>query len=244
MRRLALPRLPFWRSVLVVLLVAGFYGAFVRFFRGLGASTNLSDRLPLGSLGRLRHPLRGRAGRRRLHRQRHRLHLPSRALPPDRPTRDPDRVPRLHAGDRRAPLRPGAAESRVAPPDHVEPALGHVRGRLVRDSVFHRARARVQPDGLRAVPHEARVEGRSLRHAAAGRDGRAPVHPAPELARILLSDRSLQALPALVHALAPGLLLLDRADAGLRDDHRRVLHSAPEPSRRRSRWVSSPTSAR
>ncbi len=48
MRRLALPRLTFWRSVLVVLLVAGFYGAFVRFFRGLGASTNLSDAFPWG----------------------------------------------------------------------------------------------------------------------------------------------------------------------------------------------------
>lgn len=44
----ALPRLTFWRVVLLFLLVAGLYSTFVRFFHGLGAATNLSDRFPWG----------------------------------------------------------------------------------------------------------------------------------------------------------------------------------------------------
>lgn len=47
-RSLALPRLTFWGVVLVPLLAAGLYSAFVRFFRGLGAATNLSDSFPWG----------------------------------------------------------------------------------------------------------------------------------------------------------------------------------------------------
>jgi c(7)-type cytochrome triheme protein len=46
--KFALPRLTFWRIALVVLLGAGVYSAFVRYFRGLGASTNLSDAFPWG----------------------------------------------------------------------------------------------------------------------------------------------------------------------------------------------------
>ena len=41
-------KITFWRVVLAVLLVAGAYAAFVRFFRGLGASTNLNDAFPWG----------------------------------------------------------------------------------------------------------------------------------------------------------------------------------------------------
>lgn len=38
----------FWRSVFAVLMAAGAYAAFIRFYSGLGASTNLSDRFPWG----------------------------------------------------------------------------------------------------------------------------------------------------------------------------------------------------
>ncbi len=38
----------FWKVLLVLVLAAGAYAAFVRFFRGLGASTNLSDAFPWG----------------------------------------------------------------------------------------------------------------------------------------------------------------------------------------------------
>jgi len=41
-------KITFWRVVLAVLLVAGAYATFVRFFRGLGASTNLNDAFPWG----------------------------------------------------------------------------------------------------------------------------------------------------------------------------------------------------
>ena len=43
-----LPKLTFWRTVLVVILAAGFYSTVLRFMRGLGAATNLSDQFPWG----------------------------------------------------------------------------------------------------------------------------------------------------------------------------------------------------
>lgn len=41
-------KITFWRVVLVLLLVVGAYATLLRFFRGLGASTNLSDSFPWG----------------------------------------------------------------------------------------------------------------------------------------------------------------------------------------------------
>lgn len=38
----------FWRALFAVLMVAGLYAAFLRFWGGLGASTNLSDQFPWG----------------------------------------------------------------------------------------------------------------------------------------------------------------------------------------------------
>jgi Ni/Fe-hydrogenase subunit HybB-like protein len=43
-----LPRLTFWRVVFIVLMAAGAYSAYLRFFHGLGASTNLNDQFPWG----------------------------------------------------------------------------------------------------------------------------------------------------------------------------------------------------
>lgn len=42
------PRITFWRAVFVAILAAGAYAAWVRFTRGLGAATALSDRFPWG----------------------------------------------------------------------------------------------------------------------------------------------------------------------------------------------------
>ena len=42
------PKLTFWRVVLTAFLVAGLYATILRFFRGLGASTNLGDWFPWG----------------------------------------------------------------------------------------------------------------------------------------------------------------------------------------------------
>ncbi len=42
------PKLTFWRAVLVLILAAGFYSTVLRFTRGLGAVTNLSDQFPWG----------------------------------------------------------------------------------------------------------------------------------------------------------------------------------------------------
>lgn len=43
-----IPRLTFWKVVLAIVLLAGFYATALRFTRGLGASTNLSDAFPWG----------------------------------------------------------------------------------------------------------------------------------------------------------------------------------------------------
>jgi len=43
-----LPKLTFWRIVLVVILATGFYSTLLRFAKGLGAATNLSDQFPWG----------------------------------------------------------------------------------------------------------------------------------------------------------------------------------------------------
>ncbi len=43
-----LPRLTFWRGVLIVLLASGLYSTVLRFTKGLGAATALSDQFPWG----------------------------------------------------------------------------------------------------------------------------------------------------------------------------------------------------
>jgi Ni/Fe-hydrogenase subunit HybB-like protein len=48
MRLDKLPKLTFWRVVLVLVLAAGFYSTVLRFAKGLGAVTNLSDQFPWG----------------------------------------------------------------------------------------------------------------------------------------------------------------------------------------------------
>jgi len=41
-------RFTFWKAVFLVIMVAGLYSTYIRFFHGLGASTNLSDQFPWG----------------------------------------------------------------------------------------------------------------------------------------------------------------------------------------------------
>ena len=48
MPKLALPRLTFWRGVLLAILAAGTYATFLRVFKGLAGSTNLTDSFPWG----------------------------------------------------------------------------------------------------------------------------------------------------------------------------------------------------
>ena len=42
-------RFTFWKLVFLFLMAAGLYATFVRFTRGLGASTHLSDQFPWAS---------------------------------------------------------------------------------------------------------------------------------------------------------------------------------------------------
>ena len=46
-------RFTFWKAVFLVIMVAGIYCSYIRFFHGLGASTNLSRPVSVGSLDRL-----------------------------------------------------------------------------------------------------------------------------------------------------------------------------------------------
>jgi len=41
-------RFTFWKAIFLVIMVAGVYSTYIRFSRGLGASTNLSDQFPWG----------------------------------------------------------------------------------------------------------------------------------------------------------------------------------------------------
>ena len=43
-----MPKITFWRAALVITLLFGAYATYIRFFHGLGASTNLSDEFPWG----------------------------------------------------------------------------------------------------------------------------------------------------------------------------------------------------
>jgi Ni/Fe-hydrogenase subunit HybB-like protein len=45
---MSIPKVTFWRAILAVILAAGAYATILRFTRGLGASTNLSDAFPWG----------------------------------------------------------------------------------------------------------------------------------------------------------------------------------------------------
>jgi Ni/Fe-hydrogenase subunit HybB-like protein len=45
---IAIPRITFWRGVFGLIVAAGLVATWVRFTRGLGASTNLSDEFPWG----------------------------------------------------------------------------------------------------------------------------------------------------------------------------------------------------
>jgi Ni/Fe-hydrogenase subunit HybB-like protein len=46
--KLRMPRLTFWQAVFGVLMTAGLYATYLRFFHGLGAATNLADGFPWG----------------------------------------------------------------------------------------------------------------------------------------------------------------------------------------------------
>ena len=41
-------KITFWKSVAVIIAIVGVYSLFIRFTKGLGASTNLSDLVPWG----------------------------------------------------------------------------------------------------------------------------------------------------------------------------------------------------
>ncbi len=59
-------KLTFWRVVFVVIMGLGLHSTFVRYFHGLGAVSNMTRSVSLGTLDRLRLPVRRHVGGRRL----------------------------------------------------------------------------------------------------------------------------------------------------------------------------------
>ena len=48
MNKIRIPRLSFWRVILLLIMIAGVYATVLRFTKGLSATTNLNDRFPWG----------------------------------------------------------------------------------------------------------------------------------------------------------------------------------------------------
>ena len=48
MKLINLFKLTFWKSIGIIILILGAYSSYIRFTKGLGASTNLTDAVPWG----------------------------------------------------------------------------------------------------------------------------------------------------------------------------------------------------
>jgi Ni/Fe-hydrogenase subunit HybB-like protein len=46
--KIQFPKITFWRVLFVLIMIVGMYSTYLRFFKGLGASTNLTDQFPWG----------------------------------------------------------------------------------------------------------------------------------------------------------------------------------------------------
>ena len=222
-RSLAVPRLTFWRVVLLLLLAAGLYSTFVRFFHGLGAATNLSDRFPWGLwVGfDILCGVALAAGGFTVSSIVYIFHL-ERFRPIVRPA-----ILTAFLGYM---LVIGALMFDLGRPYRVWHPLVMWNPHSVMFEVGWCVTLYTTVLALEFSPivfERFRMKRvlKVLRYVMPPlvAAGRAALDPAPELARLLLPDRPLQALPALVHAVAAGLLLPDRADARLRDDDRRVV---------------------
>ena len=189
----------FWAGTLCLLLAAGAGILWVRFTRGLGAVTNLSDTFPWGlwvgfdMLCGVGLAAGGFAITSAVY-----VFNIKRLKPIVRSDRA-HRLPRLCPGGGRAALRPRPALEHLAPARDVEPTLGHVRGVVVRDPLSHRALARDERHGVRAAGLDACPRRPEGGRRPAGDRGCSALHPAPVVAGLLLPDRAHQAPRPLVH---------------------------------------------
>ena len=181
-------------------MLSGLYATYLRIFYGLGGSTNLSDKFPWGiwiafdvmcGVGLA-------AGGFTLVAIVHIFRI-ERYKPVLRPAILTAFLGYILVVVGLA-VRPGPPRPPVASAGDVEPALGDVRGGLVRHALHHRAVPRIPARGLREVrpAQAARVDPPHL--GAADDPGRAAFHPAPELAGHAVPDHAREAVSALVHA--------------------------------------------
>ena len=136
-------RFTFWKAVFLLIMAAGVYCTYLRFFQGLGASTNLSDQFPWGLwIGfDVMCGVMLAAGGFTLTAAVQIFNI--KRWHSDHAADHPDRFHGLPAGLRRAYVRPWSAVEHLASAHHAQSALGDVRGGLLRDALHRSAGAGV-----------------------------------------------------------------------------------------------------
>ena len=149
--KLRLPKITVWRAIFAAILLSGLYATYLRVFYGLGGSTNLSDKFPWGlwiafdvmcGVGLA-------AGGFTLVAIVHIFNI-EKYKPVLRPAMLTAFLGYI-AGGGGAALRPRPPRPSVAPAGDVEPALGDVRGGLVRHPLYHGAVPGIPAGGVREI---------------------------------------------------------------------------------------------
>src|SRR6202166_4564868 len=111
----------------------------------------------------------------------------------------------------------------MASAHHAESTLGHVRGGVLRDALYDGTGARVLADRSGALQPAKAAKSSASHSDSAGHLRRDSIHAASVVAGHALSDRSREAVSALVHAVAAGVLLPLGDRRGLSDDDLRII---------------------
>src|SRR3984893_10169600 len=106
----------------------------------------------------------------------------------------------------------------MASAHHAESPLGHVRGGVLRDALYDGTGARVLADRSGAFQPAKTVKSSASHSDSAGHLRRDSLHAASVVAGHALSDRSREAVSALVHAAVAGVLLPIGHRRGISDD--------------------------
>src|SRR6202158_377556 len=111
----------------------------------------------------------------------------------------------------------------MASAHHAESALGHVRGGVLRDALYDGTGARVLADRSGTVQPAKAIKSSTRHSDSAGHLRGDSLHAASVVAGHALSDRSREAVSALVHAVAAGVLLPVGDRRGISDDDLRII---------------------
>src|SRR3989442_8130799 len=215
-------RFTFWKTVFLFLMAAGFYATVVRFTQGLGRSTSLSDQFPWGIW--IGFDVLCDAGRWRFHANCRCTHFQHQAAAPDRAPHDFDGLAGIPAGLRSPDVRPWTAIAHLASADHAEPALGDVRGGVLRDAIHGGPGAGVLAHCAGAFQPAETAKAHSRGADPTGDRRGNPLHAAPVVAGHVVPDHAGKAASFLVQPSAAGVLLHFRDRGRTGDDYLRVVH--------------------